>query len=388
MRTIPASLLPHDGRFGSGPAKIRNAALASLTGAGAEIMGTSHRQAPVRGLVGDIRRGLAELYELPSDHCVVLGNGGASQFWDIAVSCLVTERASFGVFGEFSGKFAAAAQAAPHLADPIVHRADPGAVALPAATDDVDVQAWAHNETSTGALAPVERRHDRALTLIDGTSAAGAVVVEPAAFDVYYFAPQKAFASDGGLWFALCSPAALERMERIAASGRWIPGSLSLSDAHANSVKNQTVNTPALATLWLMREQIDWVQSLGGLAAAEARSRENARRVYAWTDAHDLAAPFVDAEHRSPVVATIDFDTSVDAAALAAALRAHGIVDVEPYRKLGRNQLRFGLFPAVDADDVSALLTCIDWLLEHTGVGKRTELGSQSNTSTAHHRSR
>ena len=364
MQKIPPMLLPRDGRFGSGPARIRPQAVDSLAKAATSILGTSHRQPPVRGLVASVQAGLRELYALPDDYEVVLGNGGASQFWDIAAFSLIAERSSHGVFGEFTGKFAKAA-AAPHLDAPLIHETVPGGVAVPAASDAADVQAWAHNETSTGAMAPVTRIHETALTLVDGTSAAGAAVVDPTQFDVYYFAPQKAFASDGGLWFALCSPAAIERAEQIAGTGRWIPASLSFLDAVTNSRKNQTVNTPALATLWLMREQIRWVLDNGGLSFAEQRARENTDQVYAWADAHEHATPFVAPEHRSTVVATIDFDDTIDAAALAATLRDNGVVDVEPYRKLGRNQLRFGLFPAVEPADVHRLLDCVDWLLTH-----------------------
>lgn len=365
MRKIPPMLMPRDGRFGSGPAKIRPEALASLASVGTSLLGTSHRQSPVKRLVGTIREGLSELYHLPSGYEVILGNGGASQFWDIAVCGLVEQRSAHGVFGEFGGKFATASAQAPHLADPIIHEVAPGSVVLPQPDDDADVHAWAHNETSTGAAAPVRRSGTEALTVIDGTSAAGALNVDPEQFDVYYFAPQKAFASDGGLWFALCSPGAIERAERIAASGRWIPTSLSLVEARANSLKNQTVNTPSLSTLWLMKEQLSWVLENGGISFAERRARENTDQVYTWAEEHAHATPFVEAEYRSPVVATIDFDDAIDATKIASTLRHNSIVDVEPYRKLGRNQLRFGLFPAVDAEDVSRLLGCIDWLLTH-----------------------
>lgn len=366
MRKIPPMLLPRDGRFGAGPAKIRPEAVASLASVGSTWLGTSHRQDPVRRVVGAIRAGLHELYDLPEDYEVVLGNGGASQFWDIAAFGLIERRSAHGVFGEFGGKFARAARA-PHLADPIVHDAPAGRVALPAADDDADVHAWPHNETSTGAMAPARRIHPTALTLVDGTSAAGATRVDPAQFDAYYFAPQKAFASDGGLWFALCSPALIDRAERIAAGDRWIPTSLSFLDALTNSRKNQTVNTPALATLWLMHEQLTWLLTNGGLAHAEERARRNSTLVYDWADTHPHATPFVAPGHRSPVVATIDFDATIDAATIAGELRDNGVVDTEPYRKLGRNQLRFGLFPAVDAEDVERLLGCIDWLLNHQG---------------------
>jgi len=363
---IPAHLLPVDGRFGCGPAKIRPEAVRKLASDGVRLLGTSHRQAPVKGLVAEVREGIARLFDLPDGYEVVLGNGGSTTFWDVAVSSLIRRRSAHGRFGEFSAKFAAAAGRAPHLEQPEVVTAPAGSVAVPDAVAGVDAYAWAHNETSTGALAPVRRVPDAdpdALMIIDGTSAAGGVEFAVAQTDVYYFAPQKGLGSEGGLWLALLSPAALNRVAELAATDRWIPESLSLATAVANSRLEQTLNTPAIGTLFLMREQLDWLHAGGGLPFAAARSRESARRIYAWADRVPYAVPFVtDPAHRSPVVATLDF-LDVDAAALAAALRANGVVDTEPYRKLGRNQLRIGLFPSVEPDDVSRLTDCIDWLV-------------------------
>lgn len=367
--TIPDTLLPRDGRFGSGPAKIRDEALTALADSGRTLLGTSHRQAPVRNLVGRIRDQLVDLFDAPPGYELVLGNGGATAFWDIAVSSLISERSAHGSFGEFSAKFAKAAARAPHLADPVVTAADPGAIALPEPVAGVDTYAWAHNETATGAMAPVRRVTGDvgALTVVDGTSAAGGLPVDLAETDVYYFAPQKCLGSDGGLWLSFLSPAAVERTERIAGSDRWIPDVLSLQLAVENSRKNQTLNTPALATLFLLDQQLQWLLAGGGLAGAVARSCESADRLYGWAEAHPAATPFVaDPAIRSTVVGTIDFAESVDAAALAATLRSNGIIDIEPYRKLGRNQVRVGMYPTVDPGDVSALCTCIDWVLEHS----------------------
>jgi len=362
---VPTELLPRDGRFGSGPAKIRVEAVQALAGKGARLLGTSHRQAPVRGLVGAVRAGLAELFAAPAGYQLVLGNGGSTLFWDVAICSLIERRSSHAAFGEFSTKFAAAARRAPHLDDPLVATADPGGVVLPQVTADADTYAWAQNETSTGAIAPVQRLAgtEGALTLIDATSGAGGTEVDLTETDVYYFAPQKSFGSDGGLWLAWCSPAALERTERLATTDRWIPDSLSLKLAYDNSIKNQTLNTPAIATLFLLLDQVSWLNDSGGLPFAAGRSAESAKILYDWADASELATPFVAVEHRSPVVGTIDFDASVDAAALAATLRVNGIVDTEPYRSLGRNQLRIGMYPTVDPDDVRALTRCIDWVI-------------------------
>ena len=366
--TIPAELLPADGRFGCGPSKVRPEALQALAGDGAAIMGTSHRQAPVKGLVKQIREGLAQLFDLPDGYEVVLGNGGTTAFWDAAAFGLVRDRAAFGTYGEFSAKFASGVAEAPFLGDPVIARGEPGSLALPEGQAGIDAYGWAHNETSTGVMAPVVRPSgvdDDALVLIDATSGAGGLPVDIAQADVYYFAPQKSFAADGGLWLAVMSPAALARIEEIKASGRWIPGFLDLSIALENSRKDQTYNTPAVATLFLLADQIRWLLSLGGLSGAVDRTCESSKRLYGWAEKSAFATPFVaDRNLRSWVVGTVDFDPSVDAAALATTLRANGIVDVEPYRKLGRNQLRVGMFPAVDPDDVSALTACIDYVVE------------------------
>ena len=367
---IPTDLLPGDGRFGCGPAKIRPATVQALADEGARLLGTSHRQPPVKQLVGRVRQGLADLFELPDGYEVVLGNGGSTTFWDVAVSSLIRQRSAHASFGEFSAKFAAAAAAAPFLEPPSVVTAPVGSVALPRAFAGADVYAWAHNETSTGALAPVQRiagADEGALVVVDGTSAAGGVQVDIGATDVYYFAPQKSLGSEGGLWLALLSPAAVEQVERIAASDRWIPESLSLRTALTNSRQDQTLNTPAIATLFLLDDQLGWLLDQGGLPFAAERTADSARRIYGWADASDHATPFVtDPAHRSPVVATIDFE-GVNAPTIAATLRANGVVDTEPYRKLGRNQLRVGMFPNVEPDDVSQLTRCVDWVVERLG---------------------
>ena len=373
MTSIPAHLLPRDGRFGSGPSKIRQAQVDALArlgatgGAAPPLLGTSHRQAPVRAVVGSVRAGLAELLGAPEGYEIVLGNGGSTAFWDAAAFGLVERRAQHCVFGEFSSKFAEVTRSAPFVDDPSVVSAAPGGVALPEPTEGVDVYAWPHNETSTGAMAPVYRPHgaEGALVVIDATSAAGGVAVDLAETDVYYFAPQKSFASDGWLWLAALSPAAVERAERVKASGRWMPASLDLVTAIENSRKDQTYNTPALATLVMLDEQVRWLLEQGGLAWADARTRESSGLIHAWAQRRPEASLFVaDPHHRSQVVTTIDLDEGVDAAALIATLREHGVVDVDPYRKLGRNQLRVATFPAVEPADVEALLACLDHLLD------------------------
>jgi phosphoserine aminotransferase len=365
---IPADMLPSDGRFGCGPSKVRPEQLTALTGAGAALLGTSHRQQPVKSLVGRVRSGLAELFSLPEGHQVVLGNGGTTAFWDAAAFGLVRERALHLTYGEFSSKFADSTRGAPFLADPVVVAAEPGSAPEPTSDPSCDVLAWAHNETSTGVSVPVVRPQGTGadqLVLIDATSGAGGLPVDVSLADTYYFAPQKGFASDGGLWVALMSPAALERVAALAASDRWIPPFLSLATAVDNAGKDQTYNTPSIATLYLMAEQIDWMLGLGGLDGCVARTAESSGRLYAWAEKAEFATPFVaDPAHRSQVVGTIDFADSVDAAAVAKTLRANGIVDTEPYRKLGRNQLRIGMFPAIEPDDVSALTACIDWVVE------------------------
>ncbi|MCL2466758.1 MAG: phosphoserine transaminase [Micrococcales bacterium] len=365
--TIPADLLPADGRFGSGPSKVRAQQVQALVDAA--VLGTSHRQRPVRSLVGKVRAGLGELFAIPEGYEVVLGNGGTTAFWDVVTACLVEHRSAHGVFGEFGSKLAQCVADAPFLADPVVVRAEPGSVAVPGRTDGVDLYAWPHNETSTGALAPVRpvvgAREDRALVAIDATSAAGGVAVDVSCTDVYYFAPQKSFASDGGLWLAVLSPAAVERAARVEASGRWVPSSLSLTTAVKNSRADQTLNTPAIATLVLLAEQLDWMIGNGGLEWAAARTATSSGHLYAWADACEVATPFVaEASYRSPVVVTIDFADQVDAETLAAVLRANGVVDTEPYRKLGRNQLRIATFPAVEPDDVLALTACLDYVID------------------------
>jgi phosphoserine aminotransferase len=364
--TIPADLLPRDGRFGCGPSKVRAEQLSHLTEAGASILGTSHRQAPVKQLVGRVRAGLSELFAAPDGYEIVLGDGGSTAFWDAASFGLIEKRAENLSFGEFGSKFAAAA-GAPWLEQPHVITAPGGSRSEVEVLEGVDVYAWPHNETSTGVMAPVKRvaGDDGALTVIDATSAAGGAMFDPAEADVYYFAPQKNFASDGGLWFALMSPAAIERVERIAASGRYIPEFLSLANAVDNSRLDQTLNTPALATLLLMESQIDWILGNGGLAWADARTRESSGALYDWASSSEYATPFVvDPEHRSQVVATIDFADSIDAAAIAKALRANGIVDTEPYRKLGRNQLRVATFTAIEPDDVRQLIRSIEFVVD------------------------
>jgi phosphoserine aminotransferase len=374
---IPDALKPADGRFGSGPSRVRPEQLTSLAQAGAAVMGTSHRQAPVKQLVGRVRGGLRELFSLPDGYEVVLGNGGTTAFWDAAAAGLVRERALHLTYGEFSSKFAASTRGAPFLKDPLIIKAEPGDAPEPVADPEVDAIAWAHNETSTGVMVPVTRpegSQNQALVLIDATSGAGGLPVDVKNADAYYFAPQKGFASDGGLWLALLSPAALQRIAQIAehkptATGqqRWIPDFLSLQIALENSVKDQTYNTPAIATLYLLADQIDWMLARGGLEGMIARTTASSSHLYGWADTNPHAAPFVaDPAKRSLVVGTIDFDEAVDAAALAATLRANGIVDVEPYRKLGRNQLRVAMFPATDPADVEALTNCIDYVLEHT----------------------
>jgi phosphoserine aminotransferase len=363
--TIPRDLLPADGRFGCGPSKVRPEQVAHLAGAGAAILGTSHRQAPVKDLVGRVRGGLADLFRLPDGYEVVLGDGGSTAFWDAAAFSLIERRSQNLTFGEFGGKFAKAA-AAPWLEAPDVRAAEPGSRSEPAPASGIDVYAWPHNETSTGVMAPVARVAGDAgsLTVIDATSAAGGADVDANQADVYYFAPQKNLASDGGLWFALFSPAAIERVERIAAGDRYIPEFLSLKNAIDNSRLNQTLNTPAIATLLLLESQLDWINGSGGLAWADARTRESSGVLYEWAERVDYATPFVaDPDHRSQVVVTIDFDDTVDAAAVAKALRANGVVDTEPYRKLGRNQLRVATFTAIEPDDVRALVSCIEYVV-------------------------
>jgi len=361
---IPDARRPRDGRFGSGPSKVRPEALAALAATGSSYLGTSHRQKTVKDVVRRVRAGLAELFALPEGYEVVLGNGGTTAFWDIAVLNLVRERSQHMVFGEFSSKFAAATKAAPFLADPSIVKSEPGTHPLPRAEAGVDAYALTHNETSTGVAMPLHRAEgadDGALVLVDATSGAGGLPVDIAETDVYYFAPQKSFASDGGLWLALMSPAAIDRVAEVHATGRWVPAFSDLQIAIDNSRLDQTYNTPALATLFLLAEQVDWFNAQGGLAWTTERTAESSGRLYTWADKSEFATPFVtDPSQRSAVVGTIDLDGSVDATAVAKTLRANGIVDTDPYRKLGRNQLRVAMFPAVEPDDVEALTACID----------------------------
>jgi len=375
---IPTELKPADGRFGCGPSKVRSQALEKLAGQSA-LMGTSHRQAPVRDLVGGVRSGLADLFSLPDGYEIALGNGGTTAFWDAACAWLVRERALHLIYGEFSQKFAKATAGAPFLADPILVEAEPGDAPAPVSDPTADVIAWAHNETSTGVMVPVQRPDDAgdALVLIDATSGAGGLPLEASQADVYYFAPQKAFGADGGLWLAALSPAAIARIEELdGAAGRWQPGFLSLQTALENSRKEQTYNTPALATLLLLADQVEWMLAQGGLDGLDGcveRTTASSGHLYGWAEASEFATPFVaDEAKRSLVVGTIDFADSVDAAVIAATLRANGIVDTEPYRKLGRNQLRIGMFPAVEPADVEALTACIDWVVENVGEARRS----------------
>ena len=365
---IPANLLPADGRFGSGPSRVRVSALEALAATGDSLMGTSHRQKPVRDLVGDVRRDLADLFSAPAGYEVVLGLGGATAFWDVATHGLIEQRSLHLVNGEFSGKFAAASRQAPWLAAPAVLESSAGSRPELQVEQGVDVYAWAHNETSTGVMTPVVRPagiDEGALVLVDATSGAGGLPVELDQADVYYFAPQKGFASDGGLWLAVMSPAAIERAERIAASGRHIPAFLSLASAIDNSRKDQTLNTPAIATLFLMREQLRWMLAEGGLDGMVQRTARSSRHLYGWAEGAAYASPFVtDPAHRSLVVGTVDLDASISAPTVISVLRENGVVDIDPYRKLGRNQLRVGMFPGVDPADVEALTACVDWVVE------------------------
>jgi phosphoserine aminotransferase len=366
--TLPADLIPSDGRFGSGPSKVRQEAVDALAAAAPAYMGTSHRRPAVRSVVGRARAGLADLFALPDGYEVLLGNGGSTLFWDAAAFGLIEHRAQHLVCGEFSAKFASVTRAAPHLDDPEVIEAAPGTAPVAKANPDVDAYAFPHNETSTGVMLPVARpggTDTDGLVIVDATSGAGGLRVDPREFDVYYFAPQKCFAGDAGIWLALCSPAAIERMERITASGRWVPPSLDLGIALEQSRLDQTYNTPALATIFLLADQVEWMVGNGGLEWTAGRCDESAATIYSWADAGAHTTPFVtDPALRSRVTATIDFDATVDAAVLAETLRANGILDVEPYRKLGRNQLRIGLFPAIEPADVATLTRAIDYITE------------------------
>ena len=365
---IPADIKPADGRFGSGPSKVRTEALSALAATGTSLLGTSHRQAPVKDLVGKVRDGVKELFQLPEGYEVVLGNGGSTAFWDIATHGLIETKSQHLSFGEFSSKFAKAAELAPWLDAPSVIKSEPGTHPAARAEQGVDVYALTHNETSTGVAMPLERvsgADDDALVLVDATSGAGGLPVDISQTDVYYFAPQKSFASDGGLWIGVFSPAAIERAERIAASDRHIPAFFDLKTAIDNSRKNQTYNTPALSTLFLLNDQLEWMNGQGGLDWAVGRTAASSRALYGWAEEAKQATPFVtDPAQRSQVVGTVDFDDAIDAAQIAKVLRANGIVDTDPYRKLGRNQLRVAMFPAVEPADVQALTACIDYVIE------------------------
>lgn len=366
--TIPADLLPADGRFGSGPSKVPVSRLEALAATGVSLMGTSHRQPPVKGLVRRVKEGVAELFSLPEGYEVVLSNGGSAGFWDLATFALIRERSQHAVFGEFGAKFATAAGKAPWLGEPTVREAAYGSRVLAEFEADVDAYAWTHNETSTGVMAPVQRpagATDDQLVLVDATSAAGGLPVDVRESDVYYFAPQKSFASDGGLWLALMSPAAIARAEEIAASDRYIPAFFDLVGAVKNSRADQTYNTPAVATLFLMAEQLDWMNGHGGLTGMVTRTAVSADALYGWAEKSAYARPFVeDPAHRSLVVGTIELDAGIDLAALTATLRANGIVDTDAYRGVGGNQLRIAMYPTVDAADIEALTACVDWVVE------------------------
>lgn len=365
---IPDSIKPKDGRFGCGPSKIRSEALASLATSGSSILGTSHRQKPVKNVVGRVRTGLTSLFNLPEGYEVVLGNGGSTAFWDIATFGLIEKKSQHLSFGEFSSKFASAAKEAPFLDDPSVIKSEPGSHPNAVAEAGIDTYALTHNETSTGVAMRIKRpaNTDGALVLVDATSAAGGLVVDAKEFDTYYFAPQKSFASDGGLWLALMSPAAIARVAKIKESGRWVPAFFDLTIAIENSRLDQTYNTPAVATLMLLADQIEWMNNNGGMNFAAGRSAKSAEIMYSWAEKTSYTTPFVtDPAMRSKVVATINFDDSIDALEIAKVLRANGIVDTEPYRKLGKNQLRIGMFPSVDPDDISALTQCIEFVVEN-----------------------
>ena len=363
---IPENLKPRDGRFGCGPSKIRPEALAALAASGSSILGTSHRQKPVKNVVHRVREGLGSLFSLPEGYEVVLGNGGSTAFWDIATFGLIENKSQHLVFGEFSSKFAAAAKEAPFLGDPTVIKSEPGSHPVAIAETGVDVYALTHNETSTGVAMPIKRPAgtDGALVLVDATSAAGGLEVDAKEFDTYYFAPQKSFASDGGLWLALMSPAAIARAEKIKASGRWVPAFFDLGIAIENSRLDQTYNTPALMTLMLLADQIEWMNTNGGLKFAAGRSADSSSRLYSWAEKTSYTTPFVtDPAMRSKVVGTINFDEAIDANVVAATLRANGIVDTDSYRKLGKNQLRIGMFPAIDPSDIDALTASIEYVV-------------------------
>jgi phosphoserine aminotransferase len=371
--TLPENLLPSDGRFGCGPSKVRPAQIDAIVAGGTDVIGTSHRQPAVKDVVGSVRSGLADLFNLPEGYEIITSLGGATAFWDSASFGLIREKSAHLTYGEFSGKFATVSKKAPWLAEPEIHAFEPGTAPATAELDgtDADLVGWAHNETSTGAMVSVKRPATDALVAVDATSGAGGLPVDIAETDVYYFSPQKCFASDGGLWFAAFSPAALERVEEIAASDRYIPAFLDLKTAVDNSRKNQTYNTPAVATLLMMGSQVKWMNENGGLEGMVERTTESSSILYNWAEGRSETTPFVaDADSRSLVVGTIDFDDAVDADVIAKTLRANGVLDTEPYRKLGRNQLRIGMFPAIEPEDIRTLTKAIDYILD-AGVASR-----------------
>jgi phosphoserine aminotransferase len=361
--TIPADYLPRDGRLGSGPSLVRGEALDSLATSGRDVLGTSHRQVPVKNLVGSIRSRLTEFYHLPDGFEVMLGVGGATSFWDAAVVSLIDRKTQHVVCGEFSAKFAAAAGAAPHLEAPSIIEVEPGRGALPIAEPSVDSYCLIHNETSTGVANRLVRPAGPGITLIDGTSAAGAMPIDFAASDIYYFSPQKALGSEGGLWLAICSLAGIERIETVAGTDRWIPASLSLKTALDNSRKNQTYNTPAISTLWLLDQQLGWMLDRGGLTWATQRSLTSSGTLYNWAEGHELITPFVDPDFRSPTVVTLDIDDRVDADDVVAVCRTNGILDIGGYRKLGRNQLRIACFPGIEPSDIALTTRALDYVI-------------------------
>ncbi len=366
--SIPNSLLPSDGRFGSGPSLVRQSDLRALADVAESYMGTSHRQAPVKDMVGRLRNGLKELFDLPDEWEIILGNGGSTLFWDAATFSLISEKSHHAVFGEFSSKFAVAAEAAPHIGKPVVNNSDPGTVPI-IEESDADTYAFTHNETSTGVSMKLQRPNnsssDEAIVLVDATSAAGGMLWDSSEVDCYYFAPQKCFASDGGIWIAACSPSAIKRIEEISNSNRWVPAGLDLGIALENSKKNQTYNTPALATIFLTVQQVEWMNAHGGLPWAAARSSLSSNHIYEWAESHELASPFVaDSSVRSPVVSTIDLNERFDADEVVAICRNNGILDIGGYRKLGRNQLRIATFPAIELSDIEALTASLDYIME------------------------
>ena len=364
--TVPVELLPADGRFGSGPSKVRTESLLELSASGASYMGTSHRQSTVRSVVAKVREGLQTMFRLPDDYEILLGVGGASAFWDAATFGLIRKKSQHLVFGEFSEKFAAAAERAPHLEPPQRIASDFGSHPEIKPNPAVDVYALTQNETSTGVAMPIARpRGTNGIVVVDATSAAGGILVEPAHFDVYYFSPQKAFGSDGGLWIALCSPSGISRINAIAASDRWIPRFLDLQKALTSSREDQTYNTPGLATLFLLKKQIDSMIELGGLNWAAERCQQTSGFLYNWAERSTFAEPFVgDPAQRSPTVVTLDIIDDLPAELIETVLRENGVIDTFGYRSLGRNQLRIACFPNIEPSDVQKLTQAIDFIVD------------------------